>query len=38
MENVKKMTGRIFNIQKYSIHDGNGVRTLVFFKGCSLKL
>lgn len=27
---------RITNIQKYSIHDGNGIRTTVFFKGCPL--
>lgn len=27
----------IFNIQKCSIHDGNGLRTLVFFKGCPLQ-
>lgn len=27
----------IFNIQKCSIHDGNGLRTLVFFKGCHLR-
>ncbi|MGH4123247.1 MAG: trans-4-hydroxy-L-proline dehydratase activase [Clostridium sp.] len=26
----------IFNIQKYSIHDGPGIRTTVFFKGCPL--
>lgn len=26
----------IFNIQKCSIHDGAGLRTLVFFKGCPL--
>lgn len=26
----------LFNIQKCSIHDGNGLRTLVFFKGCPL--
>lgn len=26
----------IFNIQKCSIHDGDGLRTLVFFKGCPL--
>ena len=26
----------IINIQKYSIHDGDGIRTTVFFKGCSL--
>lgn len=27
----------IFNIQKCSIHDGHGLRTLVFFKGCPLR-
>ena len=26
----------IFNIQRYSTHDGPGIRTVVFFKGCSL--
>lgn len=31
------MKGLIFNIQRYSIHDGSGIRTLVFFKGCPLK-
>ena len=29
--------GLIFNIQKFSIHDGPGIRTTVFFKGCPLK-
>ncbi len=29
--------GVIFNIQKFSIHDGPGIRTTVFFKGCPLK-
>lgn len=24
------------NIQKYSIHDGDGIRTVIFFKGCPL--
>jgi pyruvate formate lyase activating enzyme len=28
--------GAIINIQKYSIHDGPGIRTTVFFKGCPL--
>ena len=27
-------TGRVFNIQRYSLHDGPGVRTTVFLKGC----
>ncbi len=31
------MTGRIFNIQRYSTHDGPGIRTTVFFKGCNLR-
>jgi len=30
-------TGRVFNIQRYSIHDGRGIRTIVFFKGCFLR-
>jgi pyruvate formate lyase activating enzyme len=30
------MTGRIFDIKRYSIHDGPGIRTTVFLKGCSL--
>ena len=29
--------GTIFNIQKMSIHDGPGIRTTVFFKGCPLR-
>ena len=32
--NVK---GRIFDIQRYSIHDGGGIRTIVFLKGCPLR-
>ena len=30
-------TGVIFNIQKFSVHDGPGIRTTVFLKGCPLK-
>lgn len=29
-------TGTIYNIQHFSIHDGPGIRTTVFFKGCPL--
>ena len=29
--------GRIFNIQRFSIHDGPGIRTIVFFKGCVMR-
>jgi pyruvate formate lyase activating enzyme len=31
------MTGRIFDIKRYSIHDGPGIRTTVFLKGCALR-
>lgn len=30
-------TANIFNIQKFSVHDGSGIRTTVFLKGCPLK-
>lgn len=30
------MNGLIFNIQRYSLHDGGGIRTIVFLKGCPL--
>ena len=30
------VTGIVFNIQKFSVHDGKGIRTLVFLKGCPL--
>jgi pyruvate formate lyase activating enzyme len=30
------VSGIIFDIQRFSVHDGPGIRTLVFFKGCPL--
>ena len=30
-------TGIVFNLQKYSVHDGPGIRTTVFLKGCPLR-
>lgn len=31
------MIGTIFDIQRMSLHDGPGIRTTVFFKGCSMR-
>lgn len=31
------MTGTIFDIKKFAVHDGPGIRTTVFFKGCPLR-
>ena len=36
-ERNKNAMNLITNIQKFSIHDGDGIRTTVFFKGCPLK-
>ncbi len=36
MEN-SSVRGRIFDIQKFSTHDGPGIRTVVFLKGCILR-
>lgn len=33
----RKKAGIVFNIQKFSVHDGPGIRTLVFLKGCPLR-
>ena len=37
MSDYLNVTGRIFDIQKFSVHDGPGIRTIVFFKGCALR-
>ena len=31
------MSGQIFDIQRFSLHDGPGIRTTVFFQGCPLR-
>jgi pyruvate formate lyase activating enzyme len=33
---MKGEKGVIFNIKKYALHDGPGIRTTIFFKGCAL--
>jgi pyruvate formate lyase activating enzyme len=37
LKDKENITGIIFNIQHYSIHDGPGIRTDVFLKGCFLR-
>jgi len=34
---LESVEGIIFDIQRYSVHDGPGLRTNVFFKGCPLR-
>lgn len=36
MNNIFEQKGRIFDIQRFSIHDGPGIRTIIFLKGCFL--
>ena len=36
-DRLKAVQGRIFDIQRFSTHDGPGIRTLVFLKGCFLQ-
>ena len=31
------MKASIFEIKRFAVHDGNGIRTAVFFKGCPLR-
>lgn len=34
---LEDVTGMIFNVQRFSVHDGPGIRTNVFLKGCPLR-
>ncbi len=36
-QNVRSVKGRIADIQRFSIHDGPGIRTIVFLKGCHFR-
>jgi len=36
-DSVDDIRGTVFDIQRYSIHDGEGIRTTVFLKGCPLR-
>ncbi len=37
MSDYLNTKGRIFDVQKFSVHDGPGVRTIIFLKGCFLR-
>ncbi len=36
-KNYLDVKGRIFDIQRFSVHDGPGIRTIIFLKGCRLR-
>jgi pyruvate formate lyase activating enzyme len=36
-KNTNEIRGTVLNIQRYCSHDGPGIRTTVFLKGCSLR-
>jgi len=35
-QSAPEKSGHVFDIKKYAIHDGPGIRTTIFFKGCPL--
>lgn len=34
---IEPLMGAVFNIQRFSLHDGPGIRSVVFFKGCLMR-
>lgn len=36
-QDYANVRGRIFNVQRYCVHDGPGIRSIVFFSGCPLR-
>ena len=36
-EEEKAIEGFVFDIQRFCVHDGPGIRTVIFTKGCSLR-
>ena len=36
-DNAHELRAVVTNIQRFSVHDGLGIRTLIFFKGCPLR-
>ena len=37
MNEYLQTKGRIFDVQRFSVHDGPGIRTIIFLKGCFLR-
>jgi pyruvate formate lyase activating enzyme len=37
MKSFLMMQAKIIDIKRFAVHDGDGIRTAVFFKGCPLK-